>query len=147
MAKLNDQMIENGNSTPESVTKPEVESNTQMFDVNSDYWNQIFKEDPTPEKLFETQMESYENFFSTGLYLFVSDVRNGKHKLMNIKYEPGNAVGEPLTCLTNKDVFALQTELNRYQSEFNFWMNFNEWAEEVYYSNYADPTNFLPNMP
>jgi hypothetical protein len=54
MAKLNDQMIENGNATPESVTKAEVGSNTQVFDVNSDYWNQIFKEDPTPEKLFET---------------------------------------------------------------------------------------------
>jgi hypothetical protein len=54
MAKLNDQMIENGNTILESVTEPEVESNTQVFDFNSDYWNQIFEEDPTPEKLFET---------------------------------------------------------------------------------------------
>lgn len=78
-----------------------------MFDVNSNYWNQIFEDDPTPEKLFETFLDSYENFFGTGLYMFVTEVRNEKHKMININYEPGNAIGEKQTCLTNKDVLAL----------------------------------------
>ena len=147
MANLKDMMNEDDDTMPAPVTESEIKFNNQVFDVNSDHWNQIFEKDPTPEKLFETYLDSFENFLGTGLYLFVADVRDGKHEFMEFQYEPGNAVGEPEACLTNKDVVALQKELNANQPELMFWMNFNEWAEEMYYSNFADPTNFLPDSP
>ena len=107
MANLKDMMNEDDDTMPAPVTESEIKFNNQVFDVNSDHWNQIFEEDPTPEKLFETYLDSFENFLGTGLYLFVADVRDGKHEFMEFQYEPGNAVGEPEACLTNKDVVVL----------------------------------------
>ena len=67
MANLKDMMHEDDDTVPAPVTESEIKFNNQVFDVNSDHWNQIFEEDPTPEKLFETYLDSFENFLGTGL--------------------------------------------------------------------------------
>ena len=79
------------------------------------------------------------------MYFFCKDVRNGNHEFFEYFYDPGYAYGESEKCVDSDDVKELRRELVSYQPELMFWINFNEWAQEVYYDTYADPTNYIGN--
>ena len=116
-----------GNPVPEQEVK-----DSGMFNCFSDHWGKVFEEHPTPDKLFDTYIDSPESFLMTGMYLFCEDVRSGEHDFIEFGYDPGYAYGETAACLENREVKRLNNELDYIQTEYLFWLNFNEWAEEVY---------------
>ena len=86
----------------ESSTKPITNSNSHnllgLFDCTSDFWTNTFAEHPTPDYLMPTYMASYEDFLFTGMYMFCTEIIQGKREFLTFYFDPGNAIGESAKC-------------------------------------------------
>lgn len=102
-----------------------------VFDCSSDYWGTVFGKVPDASALMPHYMDSKEAFLFTGMYMFCASVRAGETKILKYEYDPGVYHAESPTCATRDSVVGLQADLRESTAEYVFWVNFNDWLQNV----------------